>query len=134
MSTRIKKEIVPVPGLTEAVGKTGAPLSILVKAGDFLYCSGLPPLDPKTGELVKGDVATQTRAVLDALKYALEHAGSSLANVVKTTVFITNAAYFKTVNEIYRGYFPHDPPARTFVAMASWPLEFDIEIECVALA
>ncbi|MFA6265980.1 MAG: RidA family protein [Pseudolabrys sp.] len=130
----MKKEIIRVPGLTDAVAKTGAPLSILVKAGDFLYCSGLPPLDPKTGELVTGDIQTQTRAVLDALKYALEHAGSSLDNVVKTTIFITNAAYFKTVNDIYRTYFPNDPPARTFVAVASWPLEFDIEIECVALA
>jgi 2-iminobutanoate/2-iminopropanoate deaminase len=130
----MKKKIIRVPGLTEAVAKTGAPLSILVKAGDFLYCSGLPPLDPKSGELVKGDIQTQTRAVLDALKYALEHAGSSLDKVVKTTIFITNAAYFKTVNDIYRTYFPNDPPARTFVAVASWPLEFDIEIECVALA
>jgi len=130
----MKKEIVRVPGLTDAVAKTGAPISILVKAGDMLYCSGLPPLDPKTGELIKGDVAMQTRAVLEAMKYTLEYAGSSLDKVVKTTIFITNAAYFKTVNEIYRDYFPNDPPARTFVAMASWPLEFDIEIECVALA
>jgi 2-iminobutanoate/2-iminopropanoate deaminase len=130
----MKKEIVRVPGLTDAVAKTGAPISILVKAGDMLYCSGLPPLDPKTGELIRGDVATQTRAVLEAMKYTLEYAGSSLDKVVKTTIFITNAAYFKTVNEIYRGYFPNDPPSRTFVAMASWPLEFDIEIECVALA
>lgn len=130
----MKKEIVRVPGLTDAVAKTGAPLSILVRAGDMLYCSGLPPLDPKTGEIVKGDIPTQTRAVLDAMKHALEHAGSSLDKVVKTTVFITNAAYFKTVNEIYHEYFPKDPPARTFVPMASWPLEFDIEIECVAIA
>ena len=115
----MKKEIVRVPGLTEAVAKTGAPISILVKVGDMLYCSGLPPLDPKTGELIKGDVATQTRAVLEAMKYTLEYAGSSLDKVVKTTIFITNAAYFKIVNEIYRGYFPIDPPARTFVPMAS---------------
>src|SRR5688572_24594449 len=103
----MKKEIVRVPGLTDAVARTGAPLSILVKAGEFLYCSGLPPLDPKSGELIKGDIQTQTRAVLEALKYALEHAGSSLDRVVKTTIFITNAAYFKTVNEIYRTYFPN---------------------------
>src|SRR5262245_55325917 len=130
----MRKQVVNVPGLTEAVGRAGAPLSILVRAGDFLFCSGLPPLDPKTGDLIRGDIQTQTRAVLEALKFALENAGSSLDKVVKTTVFITNAAYFKTVNDIYRTYFPHDPPARSFVAMASWPLEFDIEIECVALA
>jgi 2-iminobutanoate/2-iminopropanoate deaminase len=130
----VLKEVIRVPGLTEAVDRTGAPLSILVRAGDFLFCSGLPPLDPKTGELIRGDIATQTRAVLDALKHALEAAGSSLDKVVKTTIFITNAAYFNTVNEIYRTYFPVDPPARSFVAMSSWPLEFDIEIECVALS
>lgn len=129
-----RKQVVPIPGLSDAVARGGVPLSIMVRAGDFLFCSGLPPLDPKTGELIRGDIVTQTRAVLEALRHALETAGSSLDKVVKTTIFITNAAYFRTVNEIYRSYFPHDPPARSFVAMASWPLEFDIEIECVALA
>ena len=130
----MEKQVVHVPVLSDAVAKAGAPLSIVVKAGEFLFCSGLPPLDPKTGELIKGDIATQTRASLDAVKYALECAGSSMAKVVKVTIYITNSAHFNTVNTIYRTYFTHDPPARTFVAMASWPLEFDIEIECVALS
>ena len=76
----------------------------------------------------------QTTATLEALKHALESAGSSLDKVVKTTVYISNAAYFPTVNRIYARYFPDQPPARTFVAVGSWPLEFDIEIECIALA
>ena len=130
----MQKTIIPVPVLSDRISRMGVPLSPLVKAGDFLFCSGMPPLDAKTGELIKGDISTQTRAVLEAIKYALESAGSSMDKVVKVTIFITNAAYFKTVNDIYRGYFAKDPPARTFVAMASWPLEFDIEIECVALA
>jgi reactive intermediate/imine deaminase len=129
-----EKTVIPVQGLSEAVAKTGAPLSILVKADNFLFCSGLPPLDPETGTIVRGDIAVQTRAVLDAMRYALEKAGSSMEKVVKTTVFITNAAYFNVVNDIYREYFPQSPPARSFVAIASWPLEFDIEIECMALA
>jgi 2-iminobutanoate/2-iminopropanoate deaminase len=130
----MEKIIVPVPGLSDRLKKMNVPLSLLVRAGDFLFCSGMPPLDTKTGDLIKGDISTQTRAVLDAIKYSLESAGSSMDKVVKVTIYITNAAYFERVNGIYRTYFPNDPPARTFVAMASWPLEFDIEIECVALA
>jgi reactive intermediate/imine deaminase len=84
------------------------------------------------GKLVRGDIAVQTELVLENIKRAVESAGSSLDKVVKTNVYITNAAYFRVVNEIYARFFPHEPPARTFVAMASWPMEFDIEIECIA--
>jgi enamine deaminase RidA (YjgF/YER057c/UK114 family) len=66
------------------------------------------------------------------VKATLEAAGSSLDKVVKVTIFITNAAYFNRVNEIYARYFPHNPPARSFVTIGSWPWEFDIEIECIA--
>jgi 2-iminobutanoate/2-iminopropanoate deaminase len=113
-----EKTVIPVHGLSEAVAKTGAPLLILVKADNFLFCSGLPPLDPETGTIVRGDIAVQTRAVLDAMRYGLETAGSSMEKVVKTTVFITNAAYFNVVDDIYREYFPQSPPARSFVAIA----------------
>ena len=75
----------------------------------------------------------QTTAALEALKHALKSAGSSLDKVVKTTVYVSNAAYFPTVSRIYARYFPDKPPTRTFVAVGSWPLEFDIEIECIAL-
>jgi 2-iminobutanoate/2-iminopropanoate deaminase len=68
------------------------------------------------------------------MKHTLVSAGSSLERVVKCTIYITNAAYFGTVNEVYGRYFANEPPARTFVAMASWPMEFDVEIECVAIA
>ena len=64
----------------------------------------------------------------------LEASGSSLDKVVKTTVFCVNAAHFRAVNDIYRQYFPNDPPARSVVTVGSWPAAFDIEIECVAIA
>ena len=64
----------------------------------------------------------------------LEASGSSLDKVVKTTVFSANAAYFGLINEIYREYFPKEFPARTFVTVGSWPSQFDIEIECIAIA
>jgi reactive intermediate/imine deaminase len=134
MEGDMEKEIIEIPGLSDAIRNVGVPLSICVKAGDLLFVSGLPPLDADAGKMVEGGVAAQTEQVLKNIKHTLETAGSSLDRVVKCTIYITNAAYFGTVNEIYGRYFPNDPPARTFVAMASWPMEFDIEIECVALA
>ena len=129
----MKKQVVKVGKISEAIEKAKVPLSAAVKAGDFVFVSGLPPIDHRTGELVRGDIGTQTEQVLENVKAALEAAGSSLDKVVKVNVFIANAAYFGRVNEIYARYFPHDPPARSFVTIGSWPWEFDIEIECVAI-
>lgn len=130
----MSKEIVELPVLSDAIRKVGVPLSPVVRANGFVFVSGMPPLDPKTGALVRGDIAAQTETVLEALKHALASAGSSLDKVVKATVYVSNAAYFTSVNRVYSRYFPDEPPARTFVAVGSWPLEFDIEIECIALA
>jgi len=128
------KEIVNVPGLSEGLKKNNVPLSPVVKANGFVFVSGQPPFNIQTGELIQGDVETQTRACLEAVKYCLECAGSSMEQVVKVTAFSVNAAHFARFNEVYKTYFPNDPPARSFVTVASWPLDFDIEIECIALA
>jgi len=128
------KQIIKVNPITEALAKIKAPLSPAVKANGFVFVSGLPPLDRQTGAVVKGDISAQTELSLENVKATLEAAGSSLDKVVKVVIYIANAAYFPTVNAIYARYFPKDPPARTFVAVGSWPLEFDIEIECIALA
>lgn len=128
------KEIFDVPVLSDAIRKQGVPLSPVVKGGGFVFVSGLPPIDLETGKLCSGEIALQTEKSLDNVKRALEVAGSSLDKVVKVTIYITNSAHFDTVNEVYRRYFPRNPPARSFVAMSSWPIPFDIEIECIALA
>jgi len=128
------KEVIEIPVLSEALRRQPVPLSAVVRANGFLFVSGTPPIDTVTGKLVKGDIETQAEAVLKALKFALEHAGSSLDKVVKTTVYITNVAYFATFNRVYARYFPENPPARTFVTVGSWPIEFDVEVECIALA
>ena len=96
--------------------------------------TGLPGLDLASGKIVDGGIEEQAEASLAALRHALEAAGSSMEKVVKATVYVSNAAHFAKVNRVYARHFPDKPPARTFVAVGSWPLEFDIEIECVALA
>jgi 2-iminobutanoate/2-iminopropanoate deaminase len=128
------KEIFHVPGLSDALKKANVPLSAVVRGGGLVFVSGIPPLDPKTGKLITADIAAQTDMCLQNVKLCLEAAGSSLDKVLKCTVLITNSAHFETVNGVYRGYFDHDAPARTFCTVGSWPWPFDIEVECIALA
>ncbi len=129
----MEKQVIEIPGITDAPGD-GPPLSAVVRAGDFLFVSGMPPKDYATGAMISGDIEVQTRKVLDNLKMVLEASGSSLDKVVKATVFCANAAYFGKINAIYRERFGKDFPARTFVTVGSWPGPFDIEIECIAIA
>ena len=130
----MKKETIHVPVISDATKRANVPLSAAVKAGGFVFVSGMPPIDTKSGRLVSGDIAKQTEACLENLKTTLEAAGSSLDKVVKVTVYASNSAYYATINKVYARYFTDEPPARTFVTVASWPLEFDIEIECTAIA
>lgn len=131
------KQVVKNTGIAEMNDPAGNPLvpiSHAVKGGGFVFVSGTTPQDPATGKMVRGDIDVQTRRVLENIKLILEAAESSLEKVVKTTVFCTNVAYFARINAIYREYFVKDFPARTFVTVGSWPFEFDVEIECIALA
>ena len=132
----MEKKIVNVPGhkqLMDEDGKPLVPISPAVIANGFVYVSGQPPFDYTTGKLVFGDIQVQTRQVLENVKEVLAAAGSSMGKVVKTTVYCTNSGHFSLVNDVYREYFSEDPPARTFVTVASWPMAFDIEIECIAV-
>tara|TARA_B100001123_G_scaffold433179_1_gene557407 strand:+ start:699 stop:1112 length:414 start_codon:yes stop_codon:yes gene_type:complete len=133
VKSKTKKECVYMPGMSEALKKGKVPLSPAVKANGFVFVSGLPPLDTKTGKIINGDITKQTRMSLRNVRDCLKAAGSSLEDVVKVNIYISNSAYFDTVNDEYRKFFPKDPPARTFVTVGSWPWEFDIEVECTAL-
>jgi enamine deaminase RidA (YjgF/YER057c/UK114 family) len=128
------KEIIEIPVLSDVVRKLGVPLSLVTRANGHVYVSGMPPFDLATGQLVRGDIETQTDASLKALKFCLETAGSSLEKALMVRVYAANAAYYGAINRVYARYFPKNPPSRTFVPVASWPMEFDIEIDCTALA
>jgi 2-iminobutanoate/2-iminopropanoate deaminase len=129
----MKKEVIEVPVLSAAVRALGVPLSLVTKAAGQVFVSGTPPLDVLTGKLVKGDIETQTEASLKALKHCLEAAGTSLDNVVMVRIYAVNSGFYNAINRVYAKHFPENPPSRTFVPVASWPMEFDIEIECVAV-
>jgi 2-iminobutanoate/2-iminopropanoate deaminase len=118
---------------TEAPAAIG-PYSQGIRTGRFLFCSGQIPLDPTSGDIVAGDIATQTRRVLDNVAAILRTEGLTFDHAVKTTIFLTNLGDFQTVNEIYGSYFKNDPPARSTVQVSALPRGANVEIEVTAAA
>jgi 2-iminobutanoate/2-iminopropanoate deaminase len=99
----------------------------------MLFCSGQIPLDPKSGDLLQGDVAAQTKLVLDNLGGVLRAAGLTYNNVVKTTVFLTDLSKFPEMNAVYGTYFITQPPARSTIQVAALPKNASVEIEAIAV-
>ena len=122
------KKIISTNEAPAAIG----PYSQAVRSGSFLFCSGQIPLDPKSGQIVSGDIAAHTRRVLDNIAAVLRAEGLSFDNVVKTTIFLTNLGDFQKVNEIYGSYFKQNPPARSTVQVAALPKGANVEIEVIA--
>ncbi len=108
------------------------PYSHAVRAGDLLYCAGQIPIDPASGQLVAGDIKAQTDRALQNVKAILDDQKLGFANVVKSTVYLTNLADFAGMNEIYAKYFAADFPARSTVQVAALPKGAAVEIEIVA--
>ena len=108
------------------------PYSQAVRVGDFVLCSGQIPLDPAAGTIVEGDFAAQARRVLDNLSAVLVAAGCSMADVVRTTIYLTDLADFAGLNEIYAGYFEAPFPARSTVQVAALPRGARVEIDAMA--
>ena len=123
------KKVIQTNKAPQAIG----PYSQAIQTGDFLFLSGQIPLDPKTGELVNGDIRDQTNQVLKNIKSILESQKLGMENVVKTTIFLKDIANFNQVNEVYATYFPSSPPARSTVEVSKLPRNAEIEIEAIAV-
>ncbi len=108
------------------------PYSSAVKAGPLLFVAGQGSIDPKTGKLLPGDIESETDRTLRNLQLVLEDSGSSLEDVVSVTVFLRDISKFNTMNEIYRRYFPKNPPTRTCVGVSELPGGLQIEMNAVA--
>lgn len=121
------------PLQTEGAPKAIGPYSQAIKANGLVFASGQIPLDPATGQIVSGGIREQTERVLDNLKAVVEGAGSSLDRVVKTTVFLADMDEFGEMNEVYGGYFPEAPPARSTVEVSRLPRGVRVEIDLIAL-
>ena len=123
------KEIISTENAPAAVG----PYSQAVRVGNLVYTAGQVAIDPAVGKLVGEDAPAQAEQALRNLKAVLEAAGSSLENVVKTTVFLDSMDDYKAVNEVYGRFFTQNPPARSAVEVARLPLGALVEIEAVAV-
>ncbi len=123
------KETVSTENAPGAIG----PYSQAVKTGNMVFCSGQIPINPETGEFVSENVADQSRQVLKNLSAVLEAAGTSLNNVVKTTVFLADMNDFAAMNEVYAEFFSENKPARATVQAARLPRDARVEIECIAV-
>jgi len=117
---------------TEKAPKAIGPYSQAVVAEKFVFVSGQLPIDPATGNLVEGTIEKKTERIFENIKFILESAGSSLASVVKVTVFIKDMENFSRVNAVYERYFDNGKPARSFVEVSNLPRNADIEIELIA--
>lgn len=122
------KEAVQTAAAPAAVG----PYSQAVKVGPLLFCSGQLPLDAG-GNKVQGGMTKETEQVMENLKAVLEAGGARLDQVVKTTVFMTDLADFKFMNQAYERYFPELPPARSTVQVVKLPKDAKVEIEAIAV-
>ena len=102
-----------------------------IKSGNLVFTSGQIPLNPETGELINGDFKSEISQVLTNLNAVLKSGGSSLKKAVKLTVFLTDLSYFPQINEVFKEFFPENPPARSAVQVSALPMNAKIEIEAV---
>lgn len=124
----MQREIIHTDKAPAALG----PYSQAVRIGPFLYTAGQVAIDPAQGKLVADEIGLQTRQALQNLQAILNAAGGTLADVVKTTVFLQDMGEFQAMNAVYKEFFTADPPARSAVEVAALPVGARVEIEAVA--
>jgi 2-iminobutanoate/2-iminopropanoate deaminase len=118
---------------TDKAPRPVGPYSQAVRAGNLLFISGQIPLDPRTGELVKGDFRCAVERVMENIKAIVEAAGATMDDIVKVTVYIRDMSKFGEFNEAYSKYFRGPPPARVVVEVSRLPLDADVEVEAIAV-
>ena len=123
------REVIVAHKAPAAVG----PYSVAIRQNGFVFLSGQIPLDPASGAVVNGSIADQTRRVLDNVAAVLTGAGRTMADVIKTTVFLKSMDDFAQMNEVYSSYFHEQPPARSCVEVARLPKDVAVEIEAIAV-
>jgi 2-iminobutanoate/2-iminopropanoate deaminase len=117
-------------GAPKAIGPYSQ--AVAVESSRLVFLSGQIPLDPKTGEMVQGDIVAQTERVMQNLEAVLAAAGLSFSHVVRSTIYLTNLGDFAKVNEVYGRRFPNSPPARATVQVAALPKGAQVEIDAIA--
>ncbi len=122
------KKIIQTDSAPQAVG----PYSQAVRMGDFLFCSGMIPINPKTQDVYTGDIKIQAEMVMSNIEGLLKSTGLNFADIVKTTIFLTSMGDFAAVNEVYAKRFTSEPPARSTVQVAALPKGVNVEIEVIA--
>lgn len=123
----MSRQIISTNKAPKAIG----PYSQAVRVGNTVYLSGQIPLDPKTGEVVSGEIEVEARQVFENLKAVAEAAGGSLADAVKMTIFLTDFSHFPKVNEVMASFMSEPYPARATVGVAQLPKGVRVEVECV---
>jgi len=123
------KTAISTPHAPAAIG----PYSQAIVSNGLAFLSGAIPLDPATGQVVEGDITAQTERVFSNMKAVLDACGSSLGQVLKTTVFLKDMGEFAKMNEVYGKYFDVNPPARSTVEVARLPRDVKVEIEAIAI-
>ena len=125
----MEKRIIATSNAPKAIG----PYSQGVLAGNFLFVSGQIPIDPKTNQIIEGDIALQTKQVMENIKGILESGGASMNNVVKATLYIKDMDEYGRINEVYSAYLGNVQPARSTVEVKRLPKDVRIEIDVIAL-
>ena len=109
------------------------PYSQAIQAGDFVFVAGEKGLDPRTGKIVEGGIAAETRQTLENIKAILEAAGATMDHAVRSVVYMTDMGEFAEMNAVYAEYFPNDPPGRSCVQVVALPAGAHVEIEITAV-